>query len=37
MKRHQKKYHKKMDDMTNEELNALLIPGISMLDDDYGM
>ena len=27
---------KKMDDMTNEELNALLIPGISMLDDDYG-
>ena len=28
---------KKMDDMTNEELNALLIPGISMLDDDYGM
>ena len=28
---------KKMEDMTNEELNALLIPGISMLDDDYGM
>ena len=28
---------KKMDDMTSEELNALLIPGISMLDDDYGM
>ena len=28
---------KKMDDMTNDELNALLIPGISMLDDDYGM
>ena len=28
---------KQMDDMTNEELNALLIPGISMLDDDYGM
>ena len=28
---------KKMDDMTNEELNALLIPGNSMLDDDYGM
>ena len=26
-----------MDDMTNEELNALLIPGISMLDDDYAM
>ena len=28
---------KKMEDMTNEELNASLIPGISMLDDDYGM
>ena len=28
---------KKMEDMTNEELNVLLIPGISMLDDDYGM
>ena len=28
---------KKMEDMTNEELNALLIPGILMLDDDYGM
>ena len=28
---------KMMKDMTNEELNALLIPGISMLDDDYGM
>ena len=27
----------KMEDMTNEELNALLILGISMLDDDYGM
>ena len=28
---------KKIDHMTNEELNALLIPGISMLDYDYGM
>ena len=28
---------KKMDDMTNEELNALLIPGNSMLADEYGM
>ena len=28
---------KKMGHMTNEELNALLIPGNSMLDDDYGM
>ena len=28
---------KKMDDMTNEELNALLIPGNLMLADDYGM
>ena len=28
---------KKMDDMTNEELNALLIPGNSMLDKDYSM
>ena len=28
---------KKMDDMTNEELHALLIPGNSMLDDEYGM
>ena len=28
---------KKIEDMTNEELNTLLIPGIIMLDDDYGM
>ena len=28
---------KKIDDMTNEELNALLIPGNSLLDEDYGM
>ena len=26
-----------MDGMTNEELNALLIPGNSILPDDYGM
>ena len=28
---------KSMDDMTNGELNALLIPGNSILADDYGM
>ena len=26
-----------MDDMTNEELNSFLIPGNSMLEEDYGM
>ena len=33
----QKQQEKRMDDMTIEELNALLIPGNSMLAENYGM
>ena len=36
-KQHQKQQEKSMDDITNEELNALLTPGNSMLAEDYGM
>ena len=32
-----KEPEKSMDDMTNEELDALLIPGNSMLEEDYGI
>ena len=31
----EKQPEKSMDDMTDKELNALLIPGNSMLEDDY--
>ena len=36
-KQQQKLPEKSMDDMTNEELNALLIPANSILPDDYDM
>ena len=36
-KKPEKQPEKSMDVITNEELNALLIPGNSMMEEDYGM